>query len=198
AGWLPPNRYRGLHKKFRALGDKLFARLDAERNAHKARVQEETAALRAALDTLRAALEVDNETLDFAALQQQAEEVMALPCPPKDKLATQRDELVRRVRALKQWQAQWQQWHALADQLRSCGNADSSAAQRELAVAIEFAAGVPSPDEAREERMQWQLQQLQQAMKGGAQDEPLARTKKLFADAATLLANGLAVDIRQR
>ena len=198
AGWLPPNRYRGLHKKFRALGDKLFARLDAERNAHKARVQEETAALRAALDTLRAALEVDNETLDFAALQQQANEVMALPCPPKDKLATQRDELVRRVRALKQWQAQWQQWHALAEKLQSCGNADSNAAQRELAVAIEFAAGVPSPDEAREERMQWQLQQLQQAMKGGAQEEPLVRVRQLLADAGDVLESGIAADIRQR
>lgn len=198
AGWLPPNRYRSLHKKFRALGDRLFARLDAERNAHKARVQEETTALRAALDTLRAALEVDNEMLDFATLQQQANEVMALPCPPKDKLATQRDELVRRVRALKQWQAQWQQWHALAEQLRSCGNADSNAAQRELAVAIEFAAGVPSPDEAREERMQWQLQQLQQAMKGGAQEEPIARVRQLFADARAVLDSGLAGDIRER
>ena len=198
AGWLPPNRYRGLHKKFRALGDQLFARLDAERNAHKARIQEETAALRSALDTLRAALEADNATLDLAALQQQANDVMALPCPPKDKLATQRDELVRRVRALKQWQAQWQQWHALAEQLHACGNADSNAGQRELAVAVEFAAGVPSPDEAREERMQWQLQQLQQSMKGGAQDEPLTRVKKLFADATPLLDSGLAADIRQR
>lgn len=198
AGWLPPNRYRGLHKKFRALGDQLFARLDAERNAHKARIQEEAAALRNALDTLRAALEADNATLDLATLQQQANDVMALPCPPKDKLATQRDELVRRVRALKQWQAHWQQWHALVEQLRACGNADSNAAQRELAVAVEFAAGAPSPDEARDERMQWQLQQLQQSMKGGAQDEPLTRVKKLFADATPLLDNGLAADIRQR
>ena len=198
AGWLPPNRYRSLHKKFRALGDKLFARLDAERNAHKARQQEESAALRAALETLRAAIEVDNASLDLAALQQQANDVMALPCPPKDKLATQRDELVRRVRALKQWQAQWQQWHALAEQLQSCGNADSDTAQRELAVAVEFAAGVASPDEAREERMKWQLQQLQQAMKGGAQDEPLARVRQLFADTRAVLDSGLAGDIRQR
>lgn len=198
AGWLPPNRYRQLHKRFRALGDQLFARLDSERAAHKARLQEQSSALRTALDTLRRALAADNQCLDVADLQRQAQDILSLPCPPKDTLAVQRDELVRRVRDLKHWQAQWQLWQSLVDRLTTCAETNSNAAQRQLAVAIEFAAGVASPEDARDERMQWQLQQLEQAMKGGAQQPPLARIAQLLDDAAELLAEGLDGDIRAR
>jgi len=196
--WVHPNRFRSLHRKFRKLGDKLFAQLDAERDQHKQAMQAQHDALKAALASLQTLIKADNDALDLGAIQKQADAVAELPCPPRDKaLENQRQDLIRRVRGLRTWQQAWQQWQQLHAQVTSSPDADETTAQRQLAVALEAAADCASPDDAREERMQWQLANLQKAMRG-ANEERYDAVSRLLQEHADDITQGLSSGVRAR
>ena len=197
-GWVHANRYRALHRKFRKLGDTLFAQLDSQRKEYKQEMQQQESALKKALNELNAMLNADNSALDVAAISQHAEQVHDLPCPPREKaLEQQRQDLLQKSKQLKQWQTKWKRWQALQQGIESAPEVSETDAQRHFAVAIEFATGSESPADAKEERMQWQLQQLQKAMKGSNTDV-MSETVKTLEEHAELLATGLASEIRER
>ena len=197
-GWVHANRYRALHKKFRKLGDTLFAQLDSQRKEYKQEMQQQESALKKALKELNTMLNADSGSLDFAAISQHAEQLRDLPCPPREKaLEQQRQDLLQNAKQLKQWQTKWERWNTLQQGVANAPEQSETDAQRHFAVAIEFATGSESPADAKQERMQWQLQQLQKAMKGGNTDV-LSETKKTLDEHAALLVTGLASEIRER
>ena len=61
---------------------------------------------------------------------------------------------------------------------------------------MEVSAGVESPQAAREQRMQWQLQQLGQAMKNSSV-APADRCRSLLEQSG-ILDQGLSEPVRQR
>ncbi len=197
-GWVQPNRYRALHKKFRKLGDQLFAQLDAERQQQNQENQQQQQALKQAMQSLGDLLKADNAALDLTAIQQQADALASLPCPARDKsLEQKRQDLLRAVRGLRKWQQLWTQWRARYEQIDAAPMVEENSLQRQLAVALEAAAGCDSPADARDERMQWQLQQLQKAMTGANDNRDDAVAKLLEQHRATLDA-GLSAAVRQR
>jgi hypothetical protein len=199
AGWVQAGRYHSLHKKFRKLGDQLFQQLDQQRKDYKEQMQAQAAELSSALNAFVAALEKDDAANNLPALQQQANELSALSCPSREKqLEQQRQDALQRLKLLKQWLPSWQRWQALIEQVRNCAEQAESPAHRELAVAVEFAVGSDSPDDARDERMQWQLKQLQQAMTGGNQRSAMDSVTHILKEKSALLAEGISCDAQTR
>jgi len=84
----------------------------------------------------------------------------------------------------------------LQQRLLSAAPRDEDEQQQELAVALEVSAGVESPETAREQRMQWQLQQLGQAMRSTSV-APADRCRSLLEESG-ILDQGLSESIRQR
>lgn len=194
-GWVHPQRYRGLHKRFRKACDALFGRQQAERDAQRQQHAQDKQMLAAALEQFGAAL----PTLDSAALREQIQALEALPCPRREQhLLKQRDQLLQQARAtLAAWPKR-QRWQKLSERVAAAPDSDTDdTAQRELAVALEVSADVESPADAREERMRWQLEKLPQAMKRANPDR-LEECARLLDDAEALLAAGLHPVIRSR
>jgi hypothetical protein len=131
-------------------------------------------------------------------LAEMAEHINALPCPNREeKLQQQRDKLIHEARARRQRWPQWQRWSALKASIESAPTIEENEAQQELAVALETSAGMPSPEHAKQQRMQWQLQQLPNAMKGGETGTPIERCRALL-EKSTALNEGLSDSIRDR
>lgn len=191
-GWVHPQPYRALHRRFRKTCDALFARQHADREAARASRAEERAQLEQALQSFSAAL----PELAPAQLREQMQTLEALPCPRP--LLRQRDQLLVRAReqlaALPRLQL-CQQLQALVNTAPDA--AEETPAQRELAVAVEVTAEAPSPEEARQERLRWQLEKLPAAMTRGATDR-LEECSRLLRDAAPVLDAGLAPAVRSR
>ncbi|MBQ0753771.1 MAG: DUF349 domain-containing protein [Gammaproteobacteria bacterium] len=199
AGWVQAGRYHSLHKKFRKLGDQLFQQLDQQRKDYKEQMQGQTSVLNAALKAFTQALDADDAVNNLSALQQQASELAALPCPSREKQLDQhRQDALQQLKQLKQWQPAWQRWHTLIEQVRGSTEQPESPAHRELAVSIEFAVGCDSPEDARDERMQWQLKQLQQAMTGGNQRSAMESVTNILKEKSAVIADGLSSAAKAR
>lgn len=197
--WVQAGRYHRLHKKFRKLGDQLFQTLDQQRKDYKEQMQAQAAELSSALSAFVEALDKDEAVNNLPALQQQANELSALSCPSREKqLEQHRQDALQRLKLLKQWLPSWQRWQALIEQVQNCVEQTESPAHRALAVAIEFAVGSDSPDDARDERMQWQLKQLQQAMTGGNQRSAMESVTHILKEKSALLAEGISSNTQAR
>ncbi|MEY1662206.1 DUF349 domain-containing protein [Isoalcanivorax beigongshangi] len=196
AGWVHPRQYRGLHKRFRSACDQLFQRRDEQRQALRATQDSQQHALRAALDHLDSCLAAPTEANVRAALTA----VDALPAPRREgPLHGRRERGRRAAQTLLAALPQLARREALRTQLEALPDRDDdSAALRELVIAIEVTAEVPSPEEARAERMQWQLGELSRAMTGGSNQPALERCEALLAAQQPLLAAGLTPALRQR
>ncbi len=192
AGWVHPQPYRALHRRFRKTCDALFARLQADRDAARASQAEEKAQLEQALQHFSDAL----PTLATAQLREQIQAVEALPCPRP--LVRQRDQLLARAREQLAALPRRQLCQQLQERVSAAPEApEQTPAQRELAVALEVSAQAPSPEDARAERLRWQLEKLPEAMKRATPDQ-LEECSRLLEDAAPVLDAGLAPAIRSR
>ena len=197
-GWVPANTQRQLYKRFRTLADQVFARRQQAQQAQQQQLNSEAQTLRSALATLEQTLRNAGDDNAMKVLGELIEQVNALPCPRREeKLQQQRDALVRDARQRRQRWPQWQRWSALHHRILSAPLADETAAQQELAVAMEVSAGIESPEQAREQRMQWQLQQLSSAMKGSSAGAPADRCRTLLEQSGAL-QDGISESIRQR
>lgn len=196
-GWVPVNAQRKLYKRFRKLADQVFARRQDEQSAQRQQAAAEVAQLRDKLTELEQLLRDAGDDNAMKLLGQLAEEVAAMPCPRREeKLLLQRDNLIRDTRQRRQRWPQWQRWSALQQRLLSAPACEEDQQQQELAVAMEVSAGVESPQSAREQRMQWQLQQLGQAMKSSSV-APADRCRSLLEESG-ILDRGLSEPVRQR
>lgn len=198
-GWVLPNQYRNLQKKFRKAGDRIFERLQATRQQQRDERREREAALGTLLDDARAQLHASPENLDVAALQQLVQQARDLANQTEDldrRLADTLRKLEQQLRSTREVLPRWRRWHELRTVVTGVPDADESPAQRELAVAVEAAAGMESPAAARQERMQWQLEHLQAAMSGG-QATGFDAVAETLQDNAVWRA-GLAANIRSR
>lgn len=196
-GWVPVNAQRKLYKRFRKLADQIFARRQDEQSALRQQTAAEVAQLRDKLAELEQLLRDAGDDNAMKLLGQLAEEVAAMPCPRREeKLLLQRDNLIRDTRQRRQRWPQWQRWSALQQRLLNATTCDEDEQQQELAVAMEVSAGVESPQAAREQRMQWQLQQLGQAMKSSSV-APADRCRSLLEESG-MLDRGLSEPVRQR
>jgi len=196
-GWVPANIQRKLYKRFRGLADDIFARRHQEQQAHHQELAAQTSALRDQLSMLSQALQQPMTDEGIRALGTLIDETLALPCPRREEnLHKQREALINSARARRKAWPQWQRWHNTRQKIEAAAAADETPAQRQLAVALEVSADQPSPDDAREERMQWQLQQLSGAMKSNSPnryDSCLA-----LLETSDALNDGISDGIRQR
>ena len=200
AGWVLPRQYRPLNKRFRRACDRIFAARDENRRVRREEFEQQAATLKEALDQLASLLDAPVGELDTDALGRQLETVTSLPCPPREKeLERRRDELRDRARHIRRELPRWHQWHQCLQQFRNAPASEDTPAQRELAVAAEVLAGLDSPEDAREERMAWQLEQLPRAMKGSDKNEPaLAKVLQVLKDSSVTPENGLDPALRER
>jgi len=197
AGWVPVNTQRKLYKRFRKLADQVFARRQDQQTAQRQQAAAEAAQLRDKLAELEQLVRDAGDDNAMKLLAQLAEEVAAMPCPRREeKLLQLRDNLIRDSRQRRQRWPQWQRWSAMQQRLLSTATRDEDEQQQQLAVAMEVSAGVESPETAREQRMQWQLQQLSQAMKSTSV-APADRCRSLLEESG-VLDQGLSESIRQR
>src|SRR5690554_1678663 len=197
-GWVPVNNQRKLYRRFRSLADKVFADRQEQQQAERQQHSVEAEALRKELHNLEQAIAQADDDNAMKLLAEMAEHISALPCPSReDKLQQQRDNLIREARARRQRWPQWQRWSALKASIESAPTIEENEAQQELAVALETTAGMPSPEHAKQQRMQWQLQQLPNAMKGGETGTPIERCRALLEKSA-VLNEGMSDSIRGR
>lgn len=181
AGWIHPNVYRGMNRRFRRLCDQIFQSRNEQRDAQRQDARARREALDAVLERVEQRLAVEPGELDLAALQADMDELEHLECPPSaERTLERRDKARARFRRLRERLPLWRRWRASRDRLDELENADTADdEQRQLAVALEVLADVDSPDAAREERTRWQLEQLPAAMTAGgdgnALDEILQR-----------------------
>lgn len=196
AGWVMPQQYRSLHKRFRKACDTLFNRQKDERQAQQA----DEARLRDAAREVLDRLDPPDDAADAETLRAAVRELEAVDIPRRDtSLQQRRQALIARYRE----QLAAQPRRALVQQLLadidSAPEADEACdAQRTLAVALEVSADVPSPDDAREERMRWQLEQLPKAMKQQQTVDRLKACAEQLTAQQPVLGSGLAPAIRQR
>jgi hypothetical protein len=197
-GWVPLNTQRKLYKRFRTLADQVFARRDEQFQAQRLQSSAEAEALRCELQALEQALAQADDDNAMKLLADMADRINALPCPKREeKLQQQRDALVREARQRRQRWPQWQRWSALKDSIKNAPVAADNSSQQELAVALEVSADLESPEHAREQRMQWQLQQLSNAMKSSSAAPVIDRCREMIEQSA-LLEQGLSDSIRAR
>ncbi|PKM22482.1 MAG: hypothetical protein CVV10_04045, partial [Gammaproteobacteria bacterium HGW-Gammaproteobacteria-14] len=196
-GWVPANIQRKLYKRFRGLADDIFARRHQEQQAHHQELAAQTSALREQLNTLRGALQQPITEEGIRTLGILIEETLALPCPRREEnLYKQRESLISAARSRRKAWPQWQRWESIRQRIESASSTVENPDQRQLAVALEVSADQASPDDAREERMQWQLQQLSGAMKSNSAnryDSCLA-----LLESSSVLNDGISDAIRQR
>ncbi len=185
AGWIHPNIYRGMNRRFRRLCDHIFQTRNERRDARRQGARARREALEAALDRFEQRLGVDPRELDLAALQTDMDELENLECPPSAEKTLERRENARtRFRHLRDRLPVWQRWRASRNRLDELDTADTADdQQRQLAVALEVLAGVESPESAREERTAWQLEQLPAAMTAGGDGDALAEILQRLEEA---------------
>lgn len=197
-GWIPQNKQRKLYKQFRTLADQVFARRDEQFQAQRQQSSDEAKALRGELQALEQILARTSDDNAMQLLGELAEKVNAMPCPKREeKLQQHRDNLVREARQRRQRWPQWQRWAALKASIENAPPSADSSSQQELAVAMEVSAGLESPEHAREQRMQWQLQQLSSAMKSSSAVPTIDRCREMLEQSG-LLEQGLSEAIRPR
>ena len=197
AGWVPVNAQRQLYKRFRKLADQVFARRQDQQTAQRQQAAAEAAQLRDKLTELEQLVRDAGDDNAMKLLAQLAEEVAAMPCSRREeKLLQLRDNLIRESRQRRQRWPQWQRWSAMQQRLLNAATRDEDEHQQQLAVAMEVSAGLESPETAREQRMQWQLQQLSQAMKSTSV-APADRCHALLEE-SDVLDQGLSESIRHR
>lgn len=196
-GWVPANIQRKLYKRFRGLADDIFARRHQEQQAHQQELAAQSTALRDQLNALNQALQQPMTEESIRALGTLIDDTLALPCPRREEnLHKQREALINTARARRKAWPQWQRWHNIRERIEAATTTDETPSQRQLAVALEVSADQPSPDDAREERMQWQLQQLSGAMKSNSPnryDSCLA-----LLEASDIFNDGINDSVRQR
>ena len=200
AGWVLPRQYRPFHRRFRRACDRIFAARDQMRQQQRQEYEVQARALSDALEQLATLLKTSPADIDSGALGRAIEETAALPCPPREKtLGKKRDELLASARRLQRELPRRHDWQRRLEALREAPVAEVVPEQRELAVAAEVLAGVESPEDAREERMAWQLEQLPRAMKGaGAGEPPLEQVLRLLEKSPVVPEDGLDTSIRER
>ncbi len=185
AGWVHPNIYRGMNRRFRRLCDRIFQTRNEERDARRQDAQARREAVEASLERIEQRLNADPAELDMSALQADMDELESLECPPSAEKTLERRENVRaRFRRLRERLPVWRRWRAARDRLDELDTADAdNDTQRQLAVALEVLADVESPDSAREERTAWQLEQLPAAMTAGGNGNALDEILQRLEDA---------------
>ena len=168
APWLPPAEHRGQQKAFRKAMDSIFKARDRkseERKAQQDAVAEKVEAAMAHLEScLNAPFSEDSASQLRDAVGQLDEACEEGPLPRQ--LNRQVQQLRRRANERLSHQGEWQQWQQLRQTLQALPVAEEcDEAALNLAVAFEALAGVPSPEEERQRRLQWQLETLSSAMK---------------------------------
>ncbi|MCC1497687.1 DUF349 domain-containing protein [Alcanivorax sp. 1008] len=197
-GWVPLNSQRKLYKRFRTLADQVFARREEQFQAQREQASSEAEALRCELQALQHALNQASDDNAMKLLADMVERINTLPCPKREeKLQQQRESLVSDARQRRQRWPQWQRWSALKASIENAPVSEDHTSQQELAVALEVIAGLESPEHAREQRMQWQLQQLSSAMKSSSGTPTIERCREILEQSAAL-EQGLSDGIRQR
>ena len=198
AGWVHPQQYRTLHKRFRKACDALFGRQQEARKADQAAEKAQRDTTREQLNAFAALLAGD--ALDTDTLRSALREIERLAPPRRDTaLHKQHQELVQQARKLLSDLPRRQRYQQLLAQIDEAPATDNACEnQRELAVALEVSADIPSPETARTERMRWQLEKLPQAMKQQVNPDRFEECAKLMEGATDLLGSGLAPDIRER
>lgn len=197
AGWVHPNVHRGMHRRLRRLSDQIFEGRNRQREERREAAEQDREAIEAALARLEPLFETSPDRLDLAAMQQEMDTLTALHCPPSAKATLRRlDQARDRFRGIRKHLPRWRQWQSLNERVQSAmTGADADGAQRQLAVALEVLAGVESPEQAREERMTWQLEKLPKAMTSGGNGDALEEAGRLMAEAEFEALNS---DIRDR
>ncbi len=185
AGWVHPNIYRGMNRRFRRLCDQIFQTRNEQRDARRQDARARREAVEAALERIEQRLDADPVELDLSALQADMNELESLECPPSAEKTLERREQVRaRFRRLRERLPVWRRWRAARDRLDELDTAQADDdTQRQLAVALEVLADVESPDSAREERTTWQLEQLPAAMTAGGDGHALDEILQRLEDA---------------
>ncbi|MDF1629545.1 MAG: DUF349 domain-containing protein [Alcanivoracaceae bacterium] len=197
-GWVPLNSQRKLYKRFRTLADQVFARREEQFQAQRQQASSEAETLRCELQALQQALSQASDDNAMKLLGDMVERINTLPCPKREeKLQQQREALIGEARQRRQRWPQWQRWSALKTSIENAPAADDDIVQQELAVAMEVIAGLESPEHAREQRMQWQLQQLSNAMKSSSATPTIERCREML-EQSELLEKGLSDGIRPR
>jgi exonuclease SbcC len=181
ADWVHPNIYRGMNRRFRRLNDRIFGARNANRDQRREEAKAKQQALEAALSELEPLLQAPPAELDLAVLQEKLDQVMAEDCPPSAKaLMRRRDDARSRFNSIRRNLPRWRRWQEHLAGLQALPSGEAGAEQRQLAVALEVLAGVESPEDARDERMAWQLEKLPKAMTAGAEGDALEEVFKLL------------------
>ena len=177
AGWVKPQLYHKLHRRFRREADRIFQARDARQASDRQQRQAQQQALLSQAESLQALISSPREKVDPAAVQQQLDQLRDdlrqsdLRNPPAS-VSKAMDE----ARALLLRLPEWRRWQRLLEEIRQCPEGDTDLpAQRQLAVAFEVISGVESPPDAQQERTEWQIARLSRAMTGGGSDAPLAQ-----------------------
>lgn len=193
--WLHPREYRQLNKQFRQQADALFQQLQQQRQDARAQHSHNKQQLEAALTAFADAM----PDLAPTALREHMEQLTALPCPPREKQLNQRrQQLIKQAAQrlaiaplLKQQAALQQRIAALATQPESNDEVHT------LVIAAEAITGAESPEADKQRRLQWQLEQLPNAMTQG-RIEPLKQLNALFEEHSNLLTKGVTSEQQQR
>lgn len=194
-GWVHPQHYRKLEKRKRQLCDAIFNRRQQQQAIEHEQQQQLVNALQQELDQLKILLgtpaDKDHE-LDAAIRQLKAKEMPAgAPAlqQRKQTLLRQADQL----RSQRQRNKHWQNWH---DLLINAPSTAASPALRELCVALETRSGCPSPADAKEERLVWQMNTLARSMK--TKLAPTEACQQLLEESRELIMQGLDEQSRER
>ncbi|MBZ2187585.1 DUF349 domain-containing protein [Alcanivorax sp. JB21] len=200
AGWVHPQQYRTLHKRFRKACDTLFGRQQEARKADQVAEKAQRDNIQAQLSAFAALLAEDGPDTETDALRSALRDIERLTPPRRDSALQKRQQaLVQQARQLLSDLPRRNRSRQLLAKIQQAPALESACAQqRELAVALEVSADIPSPETARQERMRWQLEKLPQAMKQQASPDRFEECAKLLEGAEALLGNGLAPDIRER
>ena len=194
APWLPPARHRNYQKTFRGLMDALFGARQAASQARDEQRREQREKASAILAECEQWLERPLGEQDDGDLAARAAALEELVPAALDKGQQRRHQQLRE--RLRQWRAElprWRRWRNARQRLADAPDGDGD--DGTLAVALEALAGVESPQQARQERLAWQLEQLPRAMKSAGQ-APLDEALKLVEERPETAP--LEADTRQR
>jgi len=193
--WLHPREYRQLNKQFRQHADALFQqlqqhRLDA-REQHKQNKQQLEAALTVFADAM--------PTLAPTALREHIEQLKELPCPPREKqLAQRRQQLIKQAMQRLERAPMLKQQKELQQRIAALPMREqSNDAIHTLVIAAEVITGTESPAADKKQRLQWQLEQLPNAMTQG-RVHPLEQLTTLLREHDAVLAQGVTSEQQQR
>lgn len=175
AGWVRPKHYHKLHRRFRKEADRIFKLRDNQQQQQREAQNQAIDALKAQADSIGEILKQGRSELDTSALREQmtalqdairSSDIRSTPKSIKQCLDAAQSLLAR--------QPQWRRWQSLKEQITAVPVGEANlATQRQLAVAFEVAADVASPADAQQERTEWQLSRLSNAMTAGTSEPAL-------------------------